>query len=95
MLLSADDFAYSKDLSVQDGKLRPRQNVVFELGYFIGKLGRERVFPLYETLENFEIHSDFAGVVLVPFDTKGTWKMDLGKELEALGVVVDWSRLMK
>jgi predicted nucleotide-binding protein len=95
VLLSADDFAYSKTETVKDGKLRPRQNVVFELGYFVGKLGRNRVFPLYETLDNFEIHSDFAGVVLVPFDNKGAWRMDLGKELEALGVNFDWKALMK
>lgn len=95
VLLSADDFAYPKGADMQQGKLRPRQNVVFELGYFIAKLGRNRVFPLYETMDNFEIHSDFAGVVLVPFDSRGAWKMDLGKELEALGVAVNWSRLMK
>ena len=94
VLLSADDFAYPKDSGHNSAKLRPRQNVVFELGYFVGKLGRERVFCLYETLANFEIHSDFAGVVLEEFDSRGAWKMKLGQELAALGVKVDWPKLM-
>lgn len=95
VLLSADDFAYSKMVDPSQAKLRPRQNVVFELGYFVGKLGRERVFCLYETLANFELHSDFAGVVIEEFDAKGAWKRALGNELEALGVNVDWKALMK
>jgi predicted nucleotide-binding protein len=95
VLLSADDFAYSKNSPPDKAKLRPRQNVVFELGYFIGKMGRKNVFPLYETMENFELHSDFGGVALVEFDKNGGWKSALGKELEALGVTIDWSSLMK
>lgn len=94
VLLTADDFAYAKNATHADVKLRPRQNVVFELGYFIGKLGRDRVFPLYETLDDFEIHSDFAGVVLVPFDSNGAWKMSLGKELVALGVNINMNALL-
>src|SRR5260370_22453937 len=48
--------------------LRPRgrQNVVFELGYFVGRLGRKKVCTLYE--EGVEIPSDFSGIVYVPLD---------------------------
>lgn len=94
VLLSADDLGYSKTTGKDSAKSRPRQNVVFELGYFIGKLGRKHVFVLYESLEDFDLHSDFSGVVLVEFDKNGAWKMSLGKELTALGFAVDWNRLM-
>ena len=43
VLLSADDISYNKDEKPENAKFRARQNVIFELGYFIGKLGRERV----------------------------------------------------
>ena len=95
VLLSADDYAYPKSSTNKYRKLRPRQNVVFELGYFIGKLGRSRVFVLYETFYNFELHSHFQGVVLTPYDINGAWKMKLGKELESLGIEVDWNALMR
>lgn len=89
VLLSADDIAYSKSQKPEDAKFRARQNVIFELGYFIGKLGRERVLALHETIENFEIPTDYSGVLFVPFDKAGKWQFDLVKELKALNINVN------
>lgn len=89
VLLSADDIAYSKKEKPETAKSRARQNVIFELGYFIGKLGRERVLVLHEIEDNFEIPSDYSGVLFVPFDRTGKWQFDLVKELKALGISVD------
>src|SRR5690606_22859595 len=47
VLLTPDDIAYSKRVTPEDAKFRARQNVILELGYFLGKLGRERVFVLF------------------------------------------------
>ena len=62
-----------------EGNLRPRarQNVVLELGFFFGKLGRGSVFVLYREIEGFELPSDIAGVLYVPYDRAGAWKVDL------------------
>jgi predicted nucleotide-binding protein len=62
---------------------RARQNVLLELGYFIGRLGRNRVCALKRG--ELEIPSDFGGVVYEPFDAAGAWKQKLGRELEAVG----------
>jgi len=72
---------------------RARQNVLLELGYFIAKLGRERVCALKrgEVL----IPSDFAGVVWEDMDGAGGWKSRLGRELEAAGQVIDWNKVMR
>lgn len=43
VLLSPDDAGYLKEESSEKARPRARQNVIFELGYFIGKLGRENV----------------------------------------------------
>jgi predicted nucleotide-binding protein len=72
---------------------RARQNVVLELGYFIGRLGRRRVCALKRG--ELEIPSDFGGVVYEPIDTAGGWKQKLGRELEAAGYKIDWNTVMR
>ena len=69
---------------------RARQNVLFELGYFIGRLGRERVCAL--TKGQPEIPSDYSGVVYIPM-TSDAWKMGLIKELKAAGFDVDANKV--
>lgn len=68
-------------------KPRARQNVVLELGYFIGRLSRSRVCALRKG--DTEIPSDISGVVYTPLDPDGAWKMKLAKELKAAGYAVD------
>ena len=58
VILSADDIAYLKTDPPKNAKFRARQNVIFELGFFIGKLGREKVLALHQVVEKFEIPSD-------------------------------------
>ena len=94
VLLSPDDMAYPKDHSPKDAKLRARQNVIFELGFFIGKLGRNRVLVLYQKERNFEMPSDYSGVLYAPYDDSGRWKFDLVKELKACGYDVDANKLL-
>ena len=72
---------------------RARQNVVLELGYFLGRLGRTHVCALKRG-DNLEVPSDFEGVVYVPFDNSDGWKQVLGRELEAADFDVDWSKAM-
>lgn len=85
VLLTPDDVGASKK-SEAELKPRARQNVILELGYFIGKLGRHSVCALHKEVE---LPSDFSGVVYVNFDTAGGWKLLLGKELRATGFDVD------
>ncbi len=84
VLLTADD---SGALHGEESQPRARQNVIFELGFFIGKLGRERVCAL--TRGGPEIPSDYAGVVYIPMDGGGSWEMLLMRELKAAGLEVD------
>jgi len=94
ILLSPDDMGYTKRDDPEEAKPRARQNVILELGYFIGTLGRDRVLPLYKEETNFEIPSDYSGVVFTPFDDKGNWRLDLVRELHACGFTVDANRLL-
>lgn len=66
---------------------RARQNVVLELGYFVGKLGRSRVCALHKG--SVELPSDILGVVYVSLDEGGAWRVLLAKELRQAGFNVD------
>jgi predicted nucleotide-binding protein len=90
-LLSGDDVGYAKS-KVDDAKPRARQNVVLELGYFSGLLGRTRVAVLYES--GVEIPSDYLGVVYIPIDPAGSWKFSLAKELQAAGISIDLNKVV-
>lgn len=89
VLLSADDIGTTKVGDFKKAKFRARQNVIFELGFFLGKLGRERVFVLHQVIENFEFPSDYQGVIYIPFDSNGHWRFDIIKEMKAIGYEVD------
>ncbi|HXW29838.1 MAG TPA: nucleotide-binding protein [Xanthobacteraceae bacterium] len=92
VVLTPDDVGARKG---EESKLqnRARQNVLIELGYFLGKLGRSRVSALKRG--NIEVPSDFEGVVYVPFDEAGGWKNELGRELQAAGFEIDWNTVMR
>jgi predicted nucleotide-binding protein len=91
VLLTPDDVGRAKaDIDLEP---RARQNVLLELGYFIAKLGRDRVCALKRG--EVVIPSDFAGVVWTEMDATGGWKAALGRELEAAGHHIDWNKVMR
>lgn len=94
VLLSADDKAYQKNDTPDNAKYRARQNVILELGYFLGKLGRENVTALFEDSKEIEIPSDYNGVVYIPYSTNEGWKLALAKELKASGFEIDAEQLL-
>ncbi|MBK9416334.1 MAG: nucleotide-binding protein [Flavobacteriales bacterium] len=79
-LLTPDD-------SQLDGGKRARQNVVLELGYFMGRLGKERVRMLLKG--GIEMPTDLSGVLYERYDEHGAWKIKLLKEIMAVGIYVD------
>ena len=86
-LFTPDDVGLSDDDDIQP---RARQNVIFEFGYFIGKFGRDRVRVLVKG--NPEIPSDYSGVIYIPLDESGGWKMALIKEMKSAGFDIDANR---
>lgn len=79
-LLTPDDLT-------DQGLQRARQNVILEIGYFIGKLGKERIRMI--TKGDIEIPSDLQGILYEKFDSSGAWKIKLLKEIQAVGIYVD------
>lgn len=71
---------------------RARQNVVFELGYFMAKIGRERVRALY--IEGVELPSDYKGVLYTKLDDSDSWKYELAREIKAAGINFNINNLL-
>ena len=73
-----------------DLKNRARQNVVFEHGYLIGKLKRDRVVALVKG--EIETPGDISGVVYIAYG--GSWQFDIAKELKSVGYDIDLNKLL-
>jgi predicted nucleotide-binding protein len=92
VLLTPDDMGVAKELADRPDKWKPRarQDVIFELGFFSGKLGRSKVCVLYK--ESVDIPSDYLGVVYVPMDSEGAWRLKLAKEIKSAGLNIDLNK---
>ena len=88
VLLTPDDVGGPANDKLQP---RARQNVIGEMFWSAGKLGRKRVCALKKG--NIEIPSDFFGVLYTEMDETGAWKTELLRELEAANYKVNWRAL--
>jgi predicted nucleotide-binding protein len=91
VLLSPDDLVYSRDKSPDEAKYKAKQNVVFELGYFLGRLGRQNMVAIYRKEKDFEIPSDYSGILWIEYQSG--WVFKLIRDLKACNFNVDANKL--
>lgn len=92
ILLTPDDVFYpvlKNDIANSEKKeMRARQNVIFEFGYFVGKLGRKRVCCLYK--KGISIPTDISGMLYKEIsDNVEEVALAIIKDLKASGYKVD------
>lgn len=80
-----------KQGDIQNLQSRARQNVVFEHGYLIGKIGRENVCALVKGV--LEKPNDISGVVYVQMDGENAWQNKIAKEMRKSGYDVDMNKI--
>ena len=90
VILTPDDVGALASAS-EDLQPRARQNVVFELGYFVGKIGRSRVCAMVRG--KVEIPTDYLGIVYIQLEGD-EWKLRLVKELKEAGFDVDANKAL-
>jgi hypothetical protein len=76
LVLTPDDMVIRRG----EKKAVSRDNVIFELGLFVGGIGRERTFMVYDRVTKPDLPSDLAGITAATFEPHGT-----GNYLSALG----------
>lgn len=91
VLLTPDDMGYPLD-KPELTQPRARQNVIMELGFFLGSLGRGKVAVLYK--KGVEIPSDYQGVAFISLDESDGWHLQLARELKKAGLNVDLNRVV-
>ena len=84
-LFTADDIGRGE--KEQENNKRARQNVVFETGYFMGKLGRQNIIILADS--GIEIPSDLSGIV---YTDNAHWQIEVLKELRSMGFDIDMNK---
>lgn len=90
VIMTPDDVGGLDASSLQP---RARQNVIGEMFWFAGRLGRERVCPLKNG--SIELPTDFAGVGYIDMDSSGAWKKDVLRELDHAGYKdLDWQKAL-
>lgn len=93
VVLMSDKDDMGAEVGSLDYKPRARQNVILELGYFIGRLGRKNHVCVLKK-GNVEVPSDILGVVYKTFSSNDDgWKFALAKELKAAGYSVDMNKI--
>ena len=91
VLFTPDDVGGPADESASM-RPRPRQNVVYELGFFSAKLGHRNVCVLHS--DGVEIPSDLSGVIYIPLDNSGAWNLRLAKEMKGAGIEIDMNQVI-
>lgn len=92
VLYTPDDVGNVKGSS-ESPRSRARQNVIFEHGYLIGKLGRDRVTALVD--DGIELPNDISGVVYTKMDKAEAWRFTLAQELKHAGYDIDLNKLFE
>lgn len=86
-IATPDDVGYSIKEGPEHAKPRTRENVWFELGFFAGRIGRDRTCLLYRG--NVNMPSDLGGIAYIPADNPDTWKLRLARELHGAGFKIN------
>jgi len=87
-ILSADDWVYPKNGKQSEAMMYADQRVIFHLGFWIGKLGRNRVFALYYDQRSFRWPTEHFDVIYTPLDRNDSWKKELVHRLKQSNIKI-------
>ncbi len=92
VLYTPCDIGYDKN-NESKKQNRARQNVVFEHGYMIAKLGRNNVCAIVKG--EIEKPNDISGLVYIQMDANDGWQIGLAKEMKSAGYNINFNLIMQ
>src|SRR6185436_1977058 len=89
VLLTPDDKVMSES-DPQLTRFRAGQNIIYEFGFFHGKLGPKRVCALFKSNDEAELElpSDSLRGACVRLDSAGEWKGWLARQMREAGLII-------
>lgn len=87
LVLTPDDLVTSREVEA----FGPRDNVIFELGLFMGQLGRARTFVLYQSGADMKIPTDLSGVTMAHYEwprSDGSYKAAVGSACDNIRQII-------
>jgi predicted nucleotide-binding protein len=90
-LLTGDDVGYPRG-KPEESWPRPKQDLIFELGFLVGRLRQSLVCALHE--EGLDLPSEYSGKIFVPFDADGLWRLLIARAMKIAQVQVDLNKAM-
>lgn len=89
VILYPDNLAYPHDGNPGNALLRADHKVVFEFGFWTGKLGKAHIFALYREKKRFRQPAEVFDANYTKFDDKNLWKKELANRLSQSGFEID------
>lgn len=91
LVLRDDDFTTSRNKNLP----APRDNVIFELGLFVGRLGPQRTYIVTPSTPLLKLPSDLLGVTVATYDAERMHKNAASAVSPAATLILDCIRLHK
>lgn len=88
VLLSADLITFPKSQRPQDGWLISQPSLVFQLGYLIGQLGKNRVLVIHEEIKNYKCPTGYFEIFYAPYDAAKGWHEEVRRRMKACGMIL-------
>ena len=85
VILSPDFLFYPRTQTFESASLMASQGLIFQLGYLVAKLGRQRVIVLFQEHDRFRRPTDYFDLYYVSLNPTGAWKTDILKRMESFG----------
>jgi hypothetical protein len=95
VILSADAYVFQKSQNSLNSLLMTDQSTVFELGFLIGKLGRNRVVVIYEPNDQYKRPTEYFDVLYTSYDPDGHWQEKIIRQMRSCGIQIHEEQIVQ
>ncbi|GEM_PF-6472732 len=95
VIFSPDFYFYPRTQSHENASIMAPQEMVFQLGYLVAKLGRQKIVVLCQEHDRLRRPTDYFDLYYVSLNPMGSWKTDIVNRMKSSGVPVPENQLSR